>query len=427
MQLLTDAKALKGKIRIPGDKSISHRAIIFGSLAEGRTEVQGLLESQDVKATINAFRSLGVDIKKSDGKILIYGKGPKFKEPKEAILDMGNSGTSMRLIAGVLSAQDMSLRMIGDPSLSRRPMDRIAIPLNLMGAKIEGQGDRCLPALQIQGNKCLKPISYHLPVASAQVKSAILLAALQTKGETTIFEKEITRNHTEDMIKQFGGQISQVGKEIRLLGPQRLSGQKLLIPGDISSAAFWIVAALIIPNSELVLENVGINQTRTGILDVVREMGGQITYSKVDEVNKSATLRVSYSNLHGINISGEIIPRLIDELPIIALLASQAKGRTVISDAKELRLKETDRIKTVTRILRAMGVHIQAKEDGMIIDGGSELKAASIDCQLDHRIGMMTAIAALLVKDDHVNLEGAEAIQTSYPEFFKDLERVYYD
>lgn len=424
MLLKTNAKALKGTIRVPGDKSISHRAIIFGAIAEGLTEIEGLLESQDVLATISAFQKMGVRIYQDKNRYLVEGQGFAGLKKPEAILDMGNSGTSMRLLAGILAGQDWTVSLKGDASLSKRPMDRIAIPLELMGARLQGQGQRHLPPLTLKGSSNLKAISYDLPVASAQVKSAILFAGLQTKGQTQLKEKAITRNHTEDMIKLFGGQIEQDGKQIRLRGPQTLKGQKLRIPGDISSAAFWLVAGLIIPGSQIILENVGINETRTGILDVIKAMGGQVNYLSLDSKTKSATLEVSYSQLKGTEISGDLIPRLIDELPIIALLASQAQGQTVIKDAEELRYKETDRIAVVTDILKKMGVQIQDLPDGMIITGGQALKACQVDAQLDHRIAMMTAIAALLVKEGNVQLEGVEAIATSYPEFFKDLERL---
>lgn len=424
MLLKTNAKALKGTIRVPGDKSISHRAIIFGAIAEGLTEIEGLLESQDVLATISAFQKMDVRIYQDKNRYLVEGQGFAGLKKPEAILDMGNSGTSMRLLAGILAGQDWTVSLKGDASLSKRPMDRIAIPLELMGARLQGQGQRHLPPLTLKGSSNLKAISYDLPVASAQVKSAILFAGLQTKGQTQLKEKAITRNHTEDMIKLFGGQIEQDGKQIRLRGPQTLKGQKLRIPGDISSAAFWLVAGLIIPGSQIILENVGINETRTGILDVIKAMGGQVNYLSLDSKTKSATLEVSYSQLKGTEISGDLIPRLIDELPIIALLASQAQGQTVIKDAEELRYKETDRIAVVTDILKKMGVQIQDLPDGMIITGGQALKACQVDAQLDHRIAMMTAIAALLVKEGNVQLEGVEAIATSYPEFFKDLERL---
>lgn len=427
MKLRTKAKALRGRLRVPGDKSISHRAVIFGAIAEGQTVIHGLLRGQDVLATIQAFRDLGVTIYESADSLIIEGRGFKGLKPAQKPLDMGNSGTSMRLLAGLLAAQDFSVQLLGDDSLSRRPMDRITIPLSLMGAELSGQGEKELPPLIVKGCQGLRPIHYQLPVASAQVKSAILLAALQTQGETVILEKELTRNHTEEMIEQFGGKLSVAGKQISIKGPQRLQGQTLQIPGDLSSAAFWLAAGLIVPGSDLVLENVGINPTRTGLLEVIEKMGGQLSYQAVDKDIQTATLKVSYSTLKGIEISGDLIPRLIDELPVIALLATQAQGTTYIRDAQELRVKETDRIQAVTDVLGQMGADIQATEDGMVIRGKTPLHGAAVSTCGDHRIGMMTAIAALLVEEGQVTLERAEAILTSYPDFFKDLERLWHD
>ncbi|ACG62063.1 3-phosphoshikimate 1-carboxyvinyltransferase AroA [Streptococcus equi subsp. zooepidemicus MGCS10565] len=427
MKLRTKAKALRGRLRVPGDKSISHRAVIFGAIAEGQTVIHGLLRGQDVLATIQAFRDLGVTIYESADSLIIEGRGFKGLKPAQKPLDMGNSGTSMRLLAGLLAAQDFSVQLFGDDSLSRRPMDRITIPLSLMGAELSGQGEKELPPLIVKGCQGLRPIHYQLPVASAQVKSAILLAALQTQGETVILEKELTRNHTEEMIEQFGGKLSVAGKQISIKGPQRLQGQTLQIPGDLSSAAFWLAAGLIVPGSDLVLENVGINPTRTGLLEVIEKMGGQLSYQAVDKDIQTATLKVSYSTLKGIEISGDLIPRLIDELPVIALLATQAQGTTYIRDAQELRVKETDRIQAVTDVLGQMGADIQATEDGMVIRGKTPLHGAAVSTCGDHRIGMMTAIAALLVEEGQVTLERAEAILTSYPDFFKDLERLWHD
>ncbi|HEL0617711.1 TPA: 3-phosphoshikimate 1-carboxyvinyltransferase [Streptococcus equi subsp. zooepidemicus] len=427
MKLRTKAKALRGRLRVPGDKSISHRAVIFGAIAEGQTVIHGLLRGQDVLATIQAFRDLGVTIYEADDSLIIEGRGFKGLKPAQKPLDMGNSGTSMRLLAGLLAAQDFSVQLLGDDSLSRRPMDRITIPLSLMGAELSGQGEKELPPLIVKGCQELRPIHYQLPVASAQVKSAILLAALQTQGETVILEKELTRNHTEEMIEQFGGKLSIAGKQISIKGPQRLQGQILQIPGDISSAAFWLAAGLIVPGSDLVLENVGINPTRTGLLEVIEKMGGQLSYQAVDKDIQSASLRVSYSSLKGVEISGDLIPRLIDELPVIALLATQAQGTTYIRNAQELRVKETDRIQAVTDVLGQMGADIQATEDGMVIRGKTPLHGAAVNSCGDHRIGMMAAIAALLVEEGQVTLERAEAIMTSYPDFFKDLERLWHD
>ena len=370
MRLKTNISHLRGSIRVPGDKSISHRSIIFGSLAEGETKVYDILRGEDVLSTIQVFRDLGVEIEDKDGVITIQGVGMTgLKAPKKP-LDMGNSGTSIRLISGVLAGADFEVEMFGDDSLSKRPMDRVTLPLTKMGAKISGQTERDLPPLHLKGSKNLTPIEYELPIASAQVKSALIFAALQAQGQSIIVEKERTRNHTEDMLRQFGGHLSLEGKKITVQGPQKLTGQKVVVPGDISSAAFWLVAGLIVPNSRVELKNVGINETRTGILDV----------------------------------------------------ATQAQGVTVIKNAEELKVKETDRIQVVADALNSMGADITPTADGMIINGKSSLHGAKINTFGDHRIGMMTAIAALLVKEGEVDLDRAESINTSYPSFFDDLE-----
>lgn len=422
MKLETKAQGLRGSLRIPGDKSISHRSIMFGSLAKGVTTVRDILRGEDVLSTMQVFRDLGVTIEDDGDVVRIHGVGFDGLKAPQNKLDMGNSGTSIRLISGVLAGQDFDVEMFGDDSLSKRPMDRVTIPLRQMGVEVSGQTDSDLPPLKMHGSKSLKPIHYELPVASAQVKSALIFAALQADGESVIIEKEKTRNHTEDMIQQFGGQLQVEGKEIRISGGQTFTAQEVVVPGDISSAAFWLVAGLVVPNSKIVLKNVGINETRTGIIDVIKDMGGKIKLSDIDQVAKSATITVETSELKGTEIGGDIIPRLIDELPIITLLATQAQGKTVIRDAEELKVKETDRIQVVADALNAMGADIVPTEDGMIITGKTPLHGAEVNTFGDHRIGMMTAIAALLVQDGEVDLQRAEAINTSYPSFFSDLK-----
>ena len=422
MKLQTNARQLQGTIRVPGDKSISHRSIMFGSLAKGTTVVRDILRGEDVLSTMQVFRDMGVTITDDGDSITIEGVGFSGLKKPQNKLDMGNSGTSIRLISGVLAGQDFEVEMFGDDSLSKRPMDRITIPLRQMGVDISGQTERDLPPLTLKGSKNLNPIHYHLPVASAQVKSALIFAALQAEGESVIIEKEKTRNHTEDMIKQFGGEITINDKEIRITGGQAFTGQEVVVPGDISSAAFWLVAGLIVPNSKIVLQNVGINETRTGILDVIRSMGGKLQLSDIDEVAKSATITVETSELVGTRIAGDIIPRLIDELPIIALLATQAEGETVICDAEELKVKETDRIQVVADALNSMGAAITPTEDGMIIKGKTALHGAKVNTFGDHRIGMMAAIAAQVATEGVIEIERVDAINTSYPTFFSDLE-----
>ncbi|MGT2754594.1 3-phosphoshikimate 1-carboxyvinyltransferase [Streptococcus ovis] len=422
MKLRSQVQGLQGSLQVPGDKSISHRSIMFGSLAEGVTRVKGILRGEDVLSTMQVFRELGVEIVDTGDFVEIHGVGFDGLKAPAIPLDMGNSGTSIRLISGVLAGRDFEVTMFGDASLSKRPMDRITLPLSQMGVRISGQTERDLPPLILRGTKKLQPIQYQLPVASAQVKSALIFAALQADGESIIIEKELTRNHTEDMIRQFGGDLEVNGKEIRITGGQRFTAQDVVVPGDISSAAFWLVAGLIVPNSNIVLKNVGINETRTGILDVIEAMGGNLTLDERDDIAKSATMTVQTSELKATEIGGTIIPRLIDELPIIALLATQAHGTTIIRDAEELKVKETDRIQVVADVLNSMGANIEPTDDGMMIHGPTPLHGATIQTFGDHRIGMMAAIAALLVEEGTVELEGAEAINTSYPSFFTDLE-----
>jgi len=391
------------------------------------TTVRDILRGEDVLSTMQVFRDLGVTIEDDGDVVRIHGVGFDGLKAPQNKLDMGNSGTSIRLISGVLAGQDFDVEMFGDDSLSKRPMDRVTLPLKKMGVSISGQTERDLPPLHLKGTKNLKPIQYELPIASAQVKSALIFAALQAQGQSVIIEKECTRNHTEDMLRQFGGELSVDGKKITVQGPQKLSGQTVVVPGDISSAAFWLVAGLIVPNSRVVLNNVGINETRTGIIDVIRAMGGKLEITEIDPVAKSATLTVESSDLKGTEIGGAFIPRLIDELPVIALLATQAQGVTVIKDAEELKVKETDRIQVVADALNSMGADITPTADGMIIKGKSVLHGARVNTFGDHRIGMMTAIAALLVADGEVELDRAEAINTSYPSFFDDLESLIHD
>lgn len=426
MKLKINSQGLKGRLEVPGDKSISHRSIMFGSIAKGKTIIHDILRGEDVLSTIEAFRALGVEIEDDGQVITVHGQGiSKLKEPEKA-LDMGNSGTSTRLLSGILAGLPFEATLFGDDSLSKRPMDRVATPLQMMGAEIVGQTDKVKLPMTIKGSAHLKAIDYILPVASAQVKSAVIFAALQAEGLTKVVEKEKTRSHTEEMLVQFGGEITVSDKTILVPGGQKLLGQEVTVPGDISSAAFWLVAGLVVENSGLILENVGINETRTGILEVIQAMGGQLEILEQDEVAKAATLKVKASQLKGTEISGDLIPRLIDELPIIALLATQAEGKTIIRDAAELKVKETDRIAVVADALNSMGANIEPTDDGMIIQGGTKLHAPenAINTLGDHRIGMMVAIAALLVENGEIELERAEAIQTSYPSFFDDLEKL---
>lgn len=418
MELLR-AKQLNGQIEVPADKSISHRSIMFGAIAKGTTTVKNFLRGEDCLSTLNGFKELGVPIEDDGQTITIQGVGFEGLKPALGPIDLGNSGTSIRLMMGILAGTSFQTTLFGDEYLNRRPMQRVMAPLNQMGAHLVGFENTQYPPISIQGAK-LAPITYEMPVASAQVKSAIIFAALQAQGTSTIIEKEPSRNHTEQMIKQFGGEIEVSGKTIRVTGPQQLIGQEVIVPGDISSAAFFIVAAAILKNSQVVLKNVGINPTRTGILDVLEAMGGTFELSEIDEANESATITVSSSTLKATTIQGADIPRLIDELPIIALLATQAEGTTIIKDAQELKVKETNRIDATCEELQKLGANIEPTDDGMIIHGPVQLHGGKVSSRGDHRIGMMLQIAALLT-EKIVELDKAEAVAVSYPQFFEDL------
>ncbi|MDZ5546445.1 3-phosphoshikimate 1-carboxyvinyltransferase [Enterococcus cecorum] len=418
MELLR-AKQLNGQIEVPADKSISHRSIMFGAIAKGTTTVKNFLRGEDCLSTLNGFKELGVPIEDDGQTITIQGVEFEGLKPALGPIDLGNSGTSIRLMMGILAGTNFQTTLFGDEYLNRRPMQRVMAPLNQMGAHLVGFENTQYPPISIQGAK-LAPITYEMPVASAQVKSAIIFAALQAQGTSTIIEKEPSRNHTEQMIKQFGGEIEVSGKTIRVTGPQQLTGQEVIVPGDISSAAFFIVAAAILKNSQVVLKNVGINPTRTGILDVLEAMGGTFELSEIDEANESATITVSSSTLKATTIQGADIPRLIDELPIIALLATQAEGTTIIKDAQELKIKETNRIDATCEELQKLGANIEPTDDGMIIHGPVQLHGGKVSSRGDHRIGMMLQIAALLT-EKIVELDKAEAVAVSYPHFFEDL------
>lgn len=422
MKLLTTKHGINGELTIPADKSISHRSIMFGAISQGQTIVNNFLKAEDCLSTIAVFRQLGVTITEKNEKIYIDGKGFSGLTAPVTRLDAGNSGTTMRLVLGILAGSDFTSEIAGDASLNRRPMERVMKPLREMGAELQGIEHAEFPPLSVSGHT-LHGIEYQMPIASAQVKSAILFAALQAKGTTKIIEKEKSRNHTEEMIKQFGGQIDIEDRVITLKGGQSLSGQEVTVPGDISSAAFYLVAASILPNSEVILKQVGINPTRTGIIDVLKQMGATIEQIHEDEKNQAADLIVRSATLNACEIKGEIIPRLIDELPVIALAATQANGTTIIKDAQELKVKETNRIDATAAELTKMGASIEATDDGLIIHGPTPLHGAKVDSHGDHRIGMMLQIAALLTEEP-VELENPEAVNISYPAFFQDLAQL---
>ena len=422
--IFTKVNSLKGEVSIPGDKSISHRAVMFGSLAEGTTEVTNFLQGADCLSTISCFRKLGIEIENTSQRILIHGKGLHgLTEPSDT-LDTGNSGTTTRLISGILAGQRFTTILNGDASIQTRPMKRIMTPLSMMGADITSlKGNDCAP-LRICGGQ-LHGVSYTSPVASAQVKSCILLAGLYADAPTSVTEPVLSRNHTELMLAGFGAHVTSSGTTATIEPEPDLNGMKIEVPGDISSAAYFLAAGLMIPNSEILIKNVGINPTRDGILRVAKEMGGNITIlnEKTSGGEPTCDLLVRSSSLKGVTIGGEIIPTLIDEIPMIAVMACFAEGITTIKDAQELKVKESNRIDTVVTNLKAMGAHIEATDDGMIIEGGYPLHGAVIDSHLDHRIAMSFAVGALGA-DGETTIEGADCVKISYPEFYQTLEKL---
>lgn len=413
---------LKGNIRVPGDKSISHRAVMFGAIADGTTTVEGFLPGEDCLSTISCFRKLGVVIEQDGERVTIEGKGwDGLVEPSE-ILDVGNSGTTTRLMLGILATRPFHSVVIGDDSIAKRPMARVTDPLREMGSIIDGRDHGNFTPLSIRGGST-KGISFHSKVASAQVKSAILLAGLQSEGVTSVTEPALSRDHTERMLEAYGVEVKRDGLRVSVQGGQSLTAQHIIVPGDISSAAFFLVAGAIVPNSKLTLQGVGINPTRSGIIDVLEKMGASIEIENKKMVGGEpiADLTISTSNLKGIEIGGDLIPRLIDEIPVIAVLATQAEGKTVIFDAEELKVKETNRIDTVVSQLEKLGATITATDDGMIIEGKTSLNGASVSSFGDHRIGMAMAIAGLIAKGK-MEIERSEAIAVSYPDFFEHIE-----
>jgi len=414
--IVLPGQQFRGTIAVPGDKSISHRALLFGALAEGETHIRGFLDSEDTEATCGCLRAMGVRIEQ-DEIVRVHGVGLHGLHPPGELLWVGNSGTATRLLLGILAGQPFSATLNGDPSLSHRPMDRVAIPLRLMGAQVEGRGDRCTLPLTIHGGK-LQAIDYASPVASAQVKSAVLLAGLYAEDVTSVTEPRKSRDHTERMLRGFGVEVEEEGLTVRVRGGQRLIGRSISVPGDISSAAFFLVAGAIVPGAEVTVTGVGINPTRSGVLDVLRAMGArlEVANARVESSEPVADLTVKYGRLTGTTIRGDLIPRLIDELPVLAVAAAFAEGTTVIADARELRVKESDRIVTVSRFLRDMGARVEEREDGMIIEGGRPLHGTTVDSDGDHRVAMSAAIAILAAGAEN-RITGAETIATSFPTF----------
>lgn len=418
-------KSFQFTCEVPGDKSISHRAIMFGSLANGYTEVDGFLPGEDCLSTINCFRQLGVHIEQlSDTKVRIRGNGfSGLKEPIK-VLDVGNSGTTIRLLLGILAGRPFFSTLIGDESISRRPMGRVVNPLRKMGANIDGRKEGEFTPIAIRGGN-LVGIEYESPVASAQVKSALLLAGLQAEGVTTIREPFLSRNHTENLLGAFGVELEVKKNQVSILGGQTLQATHVRVPGDISSAAFLLAAALLVKGSEITIRNVGLNPTRTGFVDVLKQMGADIYIEQVDTWchEPVGVIKVKYSELKGVTIGGDIIPRLIDEIPILAVIATQAHGETVIKNAEELKVKETNRIKTTVEELSKLGANIEETPDGMRIIGPTSLKGGICHSHGDHRIGMALAIAGL-ASDQGVQVTGSEAIQVSFPDFHKILYKI---
>ena len=420
--IVNKIKWLRGTIYPPGDKSISHRAIIFGSLARGKSKVTNFCPGDDTLNTLKAFQSLGIKIEGSRNEYTIWGKGLKGLQEPSDIIDAGNSGTTTRLLTGLLGGQNFFSVITGDASLRKRPMKRVTEPLRAMGAKIDGrEGGDCVP-LAIRGGN-LRSITYHTPVASAQIKSAILLGGLYADGVTEVIEPFLSRDHTERMLKALGAPVETKKNMVRIKGFSELEAFSLFVPGDISSAAFFVVGGAIIPDSEVIIRGVGINPLRTGILDVLKNMGADISIGEIKEEGgeERADIIVKSSLLKGVEVSGGLIPRTIDELPILAVAASQAEGTTIIRDAKELRIKETDRIKTMAEGLRRFGVQVEEFEDGMAITGPQKLKGTRVSSYGDHRVAMAFIIAGLTASGETI-VEDTAPIATSFPNFMELLD-----
>jgi 3-phosphoshikimate 1-carboxyvinyltransferase len=421
-QTIAPGSSLRGEISVPGDKSISHRSIMLGSLARGTTLVHGFLQGEDNRATLNAFRAMGVTIEElAGGRLKIEGRGLRGLQEPADVLDCGNSGTTMRLMLGLLAGQSFFTVLSGDRYLRKRPMKRVVQPLTAMGGRIWGRQGGELAPLAIQGGP-LVAANYDSPIASAQVKSALLLAGLYAEGETTVREPHLSRDHSERMLAYFGADVRPFPGGVTMAGEPDLEGREVFVPGDISSAAFFMVAALITPGSELLIRHVGINPTRSGVIDILRRMGGDIELLDTRELSGEpvADLLVRGSSLRGIEIGGELVPRAIDEFPVISVAACFAEGTTVIRDARELRVKETDRIAAMTEALTRLGGVVEAREDGMVISGVPGLRGGAVKSQGDHRIAMSMAVAALRA-DAPVVIDDTECTETSFPGFWELL------
>ncbi len=431
LRTLSHGGSLCGKVQVPGDKSISHRALLFGAIAEGITTIQGLLPAEDPLSTANCLKAMGVNITpiKKGVTVKVTGVGLDGLNEPEEILDCGNSGTTMRLMLGLLVGRsDRHFVLTGDKSLRQRPMKRVGNPLKLMGGKIHGRSDGNLAPLSVAGQK-LHGAVIGTPVASAQIKSAILLAALTAEGGTSVIEPARSRDHSERMLKAFGANIEvggEMSRHIKIWPGAKLVGQSIIVPGDISSAAFWLIAGSIIPNSEITIENVGLNPTRTGILEVMKQMNANVELLNVHDVagEPVGEIKVAYSNqLKSFSLNGEIMPRLVDEVPILTVAACFCDGVTKITGAKELRVKETDRLSVISRQLTRMGAKIEEHEDGLTIFGGHQLNGCLLDSETDHRIAMSLAIASIMANSDSTMLR-SNAAAVSYPDFWNELNRL---
>lgn len=412
---------LHGELMIPGDKSISHRSVMFASLAKGTSHIKGFLPGADCLSTIHCFRQMGIEIYQEESMVTVTGQGMRGLKKPKSILDCGNSGTTTRLISGILAGQNFTSTLTGDESIQKRPMKRIILPLTQMGASIASLRDNGCAPLQITGRP-LHGITYHSPVASAQVKSAILLAGLYAEGETSVIEPSVSRNHTEIMLKAFGADVSCHDTTASVHHTDELFASNVEVPGDISSAAYFIVAALMIPNSDIILHNVGINPTRDGLLRAIEMMGGKIEILSIknEDTEAIADLHIKSQNLHGATFGGDIIPAMIDEIPALAALACFAEGETIIKDAEELKVKESNRIKVMVEELSKMGAQIEETEDGMIIHGKHSLHSAQIDSHKDHRIAMTFSILSRAIGQD-LPIIDKDCVKISYPNFYEHL------
>lgn len=423
--IILPARSLRGELAVPGDKSISHRSVMLGSLAQGTTRITNFLRGEDNFSTMGAFRAMGVPIEDDGRTVTVRGVGLHGLQEPDNVLDCGNSGTTIRLMTGLLSGQHFFSVLTGDQYLRKRPMKRVVEPLAQMGAKIAGRGGGTLAPLAITGGP-LSGVFYNSPIASAQVKSALMLAGLYASGETSVTEPTRSRDHSERMFRFFGADLDTLHNGVVVRGGRELQGQEIMVPGDISSAAFFLVAGLIVPGSELLIRNVGVNPTRTGVIDILKAMGGDITLQEQREVSGEpvADLLVRSSSLRGIEIQGDVVPRAIDEFPAICVAAAVAEGTTVIKDARELRVKETDRIAAMATNLRTIGSGlIEETEDGMVIQGIASLAGGKTSSFGDHRIAMSLSVAALACRSE-VQIDDVSCVATSFPGFFELLSRV---